>query len=91
MTQCIHLLLQNASDLEEPGDGLEEQLAHGAYAMEDESEVYTDDLEEYNSEYTIGDDNSDTSHYSVDIYDELGSEYGIENDLDAYSANELRF
>ncbi|TDG49793.1 hypothetical protein AWZ03_003781 [Drosophila navojoa] len=80
----------NASDLDEPEEGLEEQVPHGAHAMEEESDVYTDDLEEYNSEYTIG-DGSDTSRYSVDVYDELGSEYGLENDLDAYSASDMHF
>ncbi|XP_017859678.1 PREDICTED: uncharacterized protein LOC108611499 [Drosophila arizonae] len=82
----------NASDLDEPEEGLEDQVARGANAMEEESDVYTDDLEEYNSEYTIGDDNSsDSSRYSVDVYDELGSEYGLENDLDAYSASDMHF
>lgn len=67
-------------------------MAHGANAMEEESDVYTDDLEEYNSEYTIGDDNSsESSRYSVDVYDELGSEYGLENDFDAYSASDMHF
>ncbi|EDW58368.1 uncharacterized protein [Drosophila virilis] len=83
----------NASDLDEPDDAFEEQLAHGAaFAMEEESDVYTDDLEEYNSEYTNGDGNSsDTSRYSVDIDDDLGSEYDVENDLDAYYASEIHF
>ncbi|XP_064550821.1 uncharacterized protein LOC135436969 [Drosophila montana] len=83
----------NASDLDEPDDAFEEQLAQGAaFAMEEESDVYTDDLEEYNSEYTNGDGNSsDTSRYSADIDDDLGSEYDVENDLDAYYASEIHF
>lgn len=45
--------------------------------MDEESDAYSDDLEEYNSEYTNG---SDASRFSMGIYDDLGSEYDVEND-----------
>lgn len=54
--------------------------------MDEESDVYSDDLEEYYSEYTNGDGNSsDGSRYSADIYDELGSEY------EGYDARDMHF
>lgn len=73
----------NASDLDESDDdGYDEHLAaHGAHALDEESDAYSDDLEEYNSEYTNGDGNSsDASQYSLGIYDDLGSEFDVEND-----------
>ncbi|KAH8312655.1 hypothetical protein KR044_012003 [Drosophila immigrans] len=83
----------NASDLDESeDDGFEEHLAaHGVHGMDEESDAYTDDLEEYNSEYTIGDGNSsnssdDASHYSAGIYDDLNSDYDAENELEDYYA-----
>jgi len=55
--------------------------AHGAHGADEESDTYSDDLEEYNSEYTNGDDNSsEASRLSLGIYDDLGSEYDVEND-----------
>ncbi|KAH8402773.1 hypothetical protein KR215_010320 [Drosophila sulfurigaster] len=85
----------NASDLDESeDDGFEEHLAaHGVHHMDDDSEAYSDDLEEYNSEYTNGDGNSSSrsnsdaaSHYSAGIYDDLGSDYDAENELEDYYA-----
>ncbi|KAM8707008.1 hypothetical protein ACLKA7_011162 [Drosophila subpalustris] len=68
----------NASDVDESDDDDEHLEAHGAHAMDGESDAYSDDLEEYNSEYTNGDGNS--SEGSMAIYDDLASEFDIEND-----------
>lgn len=61
-------------------------IALGAREVDEESDVYSDDLEEYYSEYTNGDGNSsDGSRYSADMYDELGSEY------EGYDARDMHF
>lgn len=61
-------------------------IALGGREVDEESDVYSDDLEEYYSEYTNGDGNSsDGSRYSADIYDELGSEY------EGYDARDMHF
>lgn len=63
-------------------------IALGGREADEESAYsgYSDDLEEYYSEYTNGDGNSsDGSRYSADIYDELGSEY------EGYDARDMHF
>ncbi|KAH8417557.1 hypothetical protein KR222_001863 [Zaprionus bogoriensis] len=84
----------NASDLDESDDdGFEGRLiVQGGRDIDEESDVYSDDLEEYFSEYTNGDGNSsDGSRFSGDNYDDLGSEYEADNDLDAYYARDMHF
>ncbi|XP_017076405.1 uncharacterized protein LOC108111447 [Drosophila eugracilis] len=76
----------NASDLED--EGLDDQFGVHDHGSDDESgsDSYTD--EEYNSEYTNDDgNNSETSRYSLDIYDPWGSE----DEVDANYSREMHF
>ncbi|XP_017008918.1 uncharacterized protein [Drosophila takahashii] len=78
----------NASDLEDAEEGLDDQFGVHDHGSDDESgsDSYTD--EEYNSEYTNDDgNNSETSHYSLDIYDPWGSE----DEVDANYSREMQF
>lgn len=67
----------NASDIEDPEDGYDEDNL-GVDDEENGSDLYTDDLEDYNSEYT-DDDSSDASQY---LY---------ADELENYYANETNF
>lgn len=60
-------------------------IALGGREADEESYAYSDDLEEYYSEYTNGDASSDGSRYSADVYDELGSGYEV------YEARDMHF
>ncbi|XP_020817736.1 uncharacterized protein LOC110191280 [Drosophila serrata] len=70
----------NPSDLDE-----DEGMGAHDHGMDDSgSDSYTEDLEEYNSEYTNDDgNNSETSHYSMDIYDPWGSDWDAEDEVEA--------
>ncbi|EDV94643.1 uncharacterized protein LOC6567633 [Drosophila grimshawi] len=79
----------NASDMEE-AEAFEEHLI-GGHDLDEESE-YSDDLEDH-SEYSNGDggntsNSSNSLRYSVDNYDDLGSEYDNEHDIEAYFVND---
>ncbi|XP_016937406.1 uncharacterized protein [Drosophila suzukii] len=78
----------NASDLEDADDGFDDHFGAHDHGSDDESgsDSYTD--EEYNSEYTNDDgNNSETSHYSLEMYDPWGSE----DEVDANYSREMQF
>ncbi|XP_068152510.1 uncharacterized protein [Drosophila tropicalis] len=69
-----------ASELDEADYAFEAEIGNDGEGEDSESDLYTDDLEEYNSEFTI-DDGSETSHYSLDIYDHWGSDWEIDDEI----------
>ncbi|XP_017026698.1 uncharacterized protein [Drosophila kikkawai] len=78
----------NPSDMDDD----DAMAAHDHGTDESGSDSYTDDLEEYNSEYTNDDgNNSETSHYSMDIYDPWGSDWEAEDDVEANYSRQVSF
>ncbi|XP_030369952.1 uncharacterized protein LOC115620715 [Scaptodrosophila lebanonensis] len=74
----------NASDLED--EVFEERLAeHHLHDVDEESDIYSDDLEEYTNDEG---NSSDASRYSLDVYDDMGSEYDVDEELDCYWSND---
>ncbi|XP_022217079.1 uncharacterized protein LOC111070670 [Drosophila obscura] len=82
----------NASDLDDIDDAFADQLGdHDEHDMGEDSgsDSYSDDLE-YISEYSNEDgNNSEASHYSLDMYDPWGSDWDAEDDVDANYPNEM--